>query len=282
MPERKLARLGMVLMAAGLVPWTGLSAWEGPAGPGTHLPAPAADATLGACLNLTGSIVHVCNLSADYLDGMDSTEFAPAGHDHDGRYFTEAESDARFAPVGHDHDGRYYALGAKVRDADELDGLDSSRFAQTDATGSLAVRGSVYADASSAYRTFHQNNPDPSLTLTSSHEWGGRLAFGDTPVSVQGPGKLFVAADVSYPPTAALVPWVALALRAVQDGTVVGETVSSYMEARPDGFTSGSNNAILDLPSGGTWTVQIVMHKEANTANVRIHAYSLSAFFLGR
>lgn len=33
---------------------------------------------------------------------------APTGHDHDGRYYTETESDERFAATGHDHDGRYY------------------------------------------------------------------------------------------------------------------------------------------------------------------------------
>ncbi len=34
--------------------------------------------------------------NADRLDGQDSTAFAAAGHLHDDRYFTEAESDARF------------------------------------------------------------------------------------------------------------------------------------------------------------------------------------------
>ncbi len=34
--------------------------------------------------------------NADRLDGQDSTAFAAASHNHDDRYFTEAESDARF------------------------------------------------------------------------------------------------------------------------------------------------------------------------------------------
>jgi hypothetical protein len=42
------------------------------------------------------STARVDNLNADLLDALDSTAFSPAGHTHDGRYYTEAESDARF------------------------------------------------------------------------------------------------------------------------------------------------------------------------------------------
>jgi hypothetical protein len=47
-------------------------------------------------------------LDSDLLDGLDSTAFAVAGHDHDDRYFTEAESNANFAPASHTHDNRYF------------------------------------------------------------------------------------------------------------------------------------------------------------------------------
>lgn len=60
-------------------------------------------------------------LDADKLDGNEGsfyldynnltnkpTSFPPATHNHDDRYFTETESDARFSPIGHDHDTRYY------------------------------------------------------------------------------------------------------------------------------------------------------------------------------
>lgn len=57
-------------------------------------------------------------LSADYLDGRDSADFANAAHDHDERYFTEAEADGRFLP-----------LAGKAADSDLLDGLDSAAFA---------------------------------------------------------------------------------------------------------------------------------------------------------
>ena len=42
------------------------------------------------------STAKVQNLNVDLLDGLDSSAFSPAGHAHDGRYYTEAESDARF------------------------------------------------------------------------------------------------------------------------------------------------------------------------------------------
>lgn len=56
--------------------------------------------------------------NSDYLDGLSSEQFAPVLHDHDARYFTEAESDARFL-----------GTGAQAADSDLLDGLDSSAFA---------------------------------------------------------------------------------------------------------------------------------------------------------
>lgn len=45
----------------------------------------------------------VVGFNADQLDGLDSTAFATASHNHDDRYYTEVESDARFAAIGHIH-----------------------------------------------------------------------------------------------------------------------------------------------------------------------------------
>ncbi len=91
-------------------------------------------------------------LNADLLDGLNSTAFAPAAHDHDARYYTRTESDGRYlaitgtaqnaaklggfdpsyyAPVDHNHDDRYLALTGKAADADTLDGLDSTAFARS-------------------------------------------------------------------------------------------------------------------------------------------------------
>lgn len=55
------------------------------------------------------------NLNADKLDNKDSTEFADAAHDHDGRYYSKTESD-----------GRYLGKTEKAADSDKLDGQDST------------------------------------------------------------------------------------------------------------------------------------------------------------
>jgi len=47
-------------------------------------------------------------IGLDYLTELLGSVFAPVVHDHDDRYFTETESDARFAPIVHTHDDRYY------------------------------------------------------------------------------------------------------------------------------------------------------------------------------
>lgn len=91
-------------------------------------------------------------LNADLLDGLNSTAFALATHDHDSRYYTRTESDGRYlaitgtaansarlggfdpsyyAPVNHNHDDRYLLATAKAADADNLDGLDSTAFARS-------------------------------------------------------------------------------------------------------------------------------------------------------
>lgn len=45
----------------------------------------------------------VVGFNADLLDGYEATAFAAASHNHDDRYYTEVESDARFAAIGHIH-----------------------------------------------------------------------------------------------------------------------------------------------------------------------------------
>ncbi len=81
----------------------------------------------------------VPGLNADFLDNRSSEEFASAGHLHDERYYTEAESDARFL-----------AIGGKAADADALDGLDSSVFLRRDGSGSIAGSLTLSGDLSAA------------------------------------------------------------------------------------------------------------------------------------
>jgi hypothetical protein len=47
-------------------------------------------------------------IGVEYITSLLTSVFAPIVHDHDDRYFTETESDARFAPIVHNHDDRYF------------------------------------------------------------------------------------------------------------------------------------------------------------------------------
>ena len=57
--------------------------------------------------------------------------YPPYEHDHDDRYYTEAEIAAilaGYAVVGHDHDLDYLGIGAKAANSELLDGIDSTGF----------------------------------------------------------------------------------------------------------------------------------------------------------
>jgi hypothetical protein len=61
------------------------------------------------------SQAKVANLNADLLDGMDSSAFSPAGHAHDGRYYTKAETEAR-----------YLRENGTATDSDRVDGFHAN------------------------------------------------------------------------------------------------------------------------------------------------------------
>lgn len=128
-------------------------------GTGSSTSAARSDHTHGAADIVTGtlSLARIpqgpgSGLNADLLDGLSSADFAPATHNHDGRYYTKAESDGRYlavtgtatnsarlggfdpsyyAPADHNHDTRYLLITGKAADADNLDGLDSTAFARS-------------------------------------------------------------------------------------------------------------------------------------------------------
>lgn len=103
--------------------------------------------------------------NVDLLDGLDSTAFALAGHDHDGLYlevpadgdtisfpFKSADSDAldgldsaAFSLASHDHGDLYLARSGKAADSDALDGLDSSQLLRNDVDGTMNGRLSIGA-----------------------------------------------------------------------------------------------------------------------------------------
>lgn len=102
---------------------------------------------------------------SDLLDGRDSTDFANAVHDHDDRYYTEAESDARFL-----------GIGAKAADSDRLDGLDSSQLLRSDTSGRVAgtlVVERLGINRASPDATLHMVGGGPTLRMDNSDTGGG-------------------------------------------------------------------------------------------------------------
>jgi hypothetical protein len=90
-------------------------------------------ATWKMVIDLSATLGKVAN--ADLLDGIDSTGFALAGHNHDLAY----------AALGHNHNTAYLGISAKAADADKLDGYDSTAFVRSvngnapDASGNATV-----------------------------------------------------------------------------------------------------------------------------------------------
>ena len=76
-------------------------------------------ATWKMVIDLSATVGKVAN--ADLLDGIDSTGFALAGHNHD----------AAYAALGHNHNAAYLGITAKAADADKLDGYDSTAFVRS-------------------------------------------------------------------------------------------------------------------------------------------------------
>ena len=76
-------------------------------------------ATWKMVIDLSATVGKVAN--ADLLDGIDSTGFALAGHNHD----------AAYAALGHNHNATYLGVTAKAADADKLDGYDSTAFVRS-------------------------------------------------------------------------------------------------------------------------------------------------------
>ena len=76
-------------------------------------------ATWKMVIDLSATVGKVAN--ADLLDGIDSTGFALAGHNHD----------AAYAALGHNHNATYLGITAKAADADKLDGYDSTAFVRS-------------------------------------------------------------------------------------------------------------------------------------------------------
>jgi len=154
-------------------------------------------------LKVNASAGKAVNLDADKLDGKDASEFASDANKNgkadaaeqadnatnatnagnadtvDGKHATD------FAAAGHNHDGRYYSSGSKVDDslradnatnaanatnagnADKLDNLNSSDFQRNCNNG--AVRGYAQVDASDTFSSsFTTSGVSPKFNCAST------------------------------------------------------------------------------------------------------------------
>lgn len=116
--------------------------------------------------------------NADTLDGIDSTGFAAAGHNHD----------AAYAAIGHNHNAAYLGINAKAADADKLDGFDSTAFVRSvngsgpDASGNATVNVDLSSRVAKTGDTMSGTLNVPRLQISSTAnyidmidiDWGTR------------------------------------------------------------------------------------------------------------
>ena len=134
-------------------------------------------ATWKMVIDLSATVGKVAN--ADLLDGIDSTGFALAGHNHD----------AAYAALGHNHNAAYLGITAKAADADKLDGYDSTAFVRSvngnapDATGNATVPIDLSSRVAKSGDTMSGTLTVPRLQISSTanyldmvdQDWGTRF-----------------------------------------------------------------------------------------------------------
>ena len=133
-------------------------------------------ATWKMVIDLSATVGKVAN--ADLLDGIDSTGFALAGHNHDTAY----------AALGHNHNATYLGITAKAADADKLDGYDSTAFVRSvngngpDANGNSTVPIDLSSRVAKTGDTMSGTLTVPRLQISSTanyldmvdQDWGTR------------------------------------------------------------------------------------------------------------
>jgi hypothetical protein len=133
-------------------------------------------ATWKMVIDLSATVGKVAN--ADLLDGIDSTGFALAGHNHD----------AAYAALGHNHNATYLGVTAKAADADKLDGYDSTAFVRSvngvgpDANGNSSIPIDLSSRVAKSGDTMSGTLTVPRLQIASTanyldmvdQDWGTR------------------------------------------------------------------------------------------------------------
>jgi hypothetical protein len=134
-------------------------------------------ATWKMVIDLSATVGKVAN--ADLLDGIDSTGFALAGHNHD----------AAYAALGHNHNATYLGITAKAADADKLDGYDSTAFVRSvngygpDANGNSSIPIDLSSRVAKSGDTMSGTLTVPRLQISSTanyldmvdQDWGTRF-----------------------------------------------------------------------------------------------------------
>ena len=134
-------------------------------------------ATWKMVIDLSATVGKVAN--ADLLDGIDSTGFALAGHNHDTAY----------AALGHNHNATYLGITAKAADADKLDGYDSTAFVRSvngygpDANGNSSIPIDLSSRVAKSGDTMSGTLTVPRLQIASTAnyidlvdtDWGTRF-----------------------------------------------------------------------------------------------------------
>ena len=142
----------------------------------------------------------------------------------------------------------------------------------------LHVNGLLYAGLPTTRRigrTSYAGGSDPDVTTTAAG-----VAFGTTPITLPGPGKVYVSAHVTLV-SSAYTPWVGLRVRARQGATIVDSEDNTYTEVPGlDKYQTVSFSTILDLTGGGTWDIEAIIHKIGDGVTAYVWTYTISAFFL--
>jgi hypothetical protein len=145
----------------------------------------------------------------------------------------------------------------------------------------LHVEGNIYGGvpwARTAARTLLGGGTAPNVQTNNA-----QVAFGDTSITLDGPGKVLALTNVTFQQASASTAWVSTSLRAVQGGNVVNALEQTYTGANTTAFSTGNFSSIFILPTGGTWTFQILVGKSgSDNATVTVHTYTLTTVFISK
>jgi hypothetical protein len=116
----------------------------------------------GRTISLTGDVSGSASFDGTG-DASITATVANDSHTHDGRYYTEAESDARFL-----------GISAKAADSNLLDGIDSSAFLRSNTADTFTTLSGTQLNLGSQVQLAESSDRADLLQITSStSSWGG-------------------------------------------------------------------------------------------------------------